>query len=150
MRGMSERPEQRPEGTLIGRAQKRSRMSQREAATRAGISEARWRNIVSGYQTISAGQYAPIKGPADTVARMAQVVGVTAEELADAGEREDAAQELRALPPLEEPLAEPSVAELAAELAAERERRADLERRIADIERREQERIRAQTEGKTG
>jgi transcriptional regulator with XRE-family HTH domain len=94
--GMGNRPEQRPEGRLIGLAQKRSRLSQRQAAKRAGMSEARWRNIVSGYQSVSAGVYIPVRGPAETVARMAQVVGVTPKQLAEAG-REDAAEELRDL-----------------------------------------------------
>lgn len=53
-----------------------------------------------------------MSGSADTLARMAQVVGVTPEQLADAG-REDAAEELRALPPLDQPAPEPTVADLA-------------------------------------
>lgn len=92
---MSDRPEQRPEGRLIAAAQKRHRTSNREAAPRAGISEARWRHIVTGYRS-EAGQYIPVRGPAETLARMAQVVGVTPEELEEA-DREDAAAELREL-----------------------------------------------------
>lgn len=122
---MSDRPEQRPEGRLIALAQKRARISQREAAKRAGISEARWRNIVSGYQTISAGVYAPVRGPADTVARMAQAVDVTAEQLT-AADRADAAEVLQFLtdadmPPL--PPVEPSDDELDAMIEAAREDR---------------------------
>ncbi|MEU0276067.1 hypothetical protein [Streptomyces sp. NPDC006307] len=67
-------------------------MSARSAASQAGLSDARWRQIVSGYQSVS-GAYVPVRAPAETLARMAQVVGVSAEELAEAG-REDAAQEL--------------------------------------------------------
>jgi hypothetical protein len=93
---MSDRPEQPPEGRLIAMALKRSKLSGRKAANRAGMSEGRWRQIVSGYQTISQGVYAPVHGPAETVARMAQVVGVTPEELDDA-DRPDAAEELRHL-----------------------------------------------------
>lgn len=93
---MEDRPEQQPEGRLIALAQKRARLSQREAARRAGMSEARWRNIVSGYQTVSAGVHAPVRGPADTIARMAQAVGVTPENLG-AVDREDAAEILREL-----------------------------------------------------
>lgn len=115
---MNERPEQRPEGRLIALAQKHSRMSQREVAKRAGISEARWRNIVSGYQTVSAGTYAAIRGPADTVARMAQAVGVTPEQL-EAADREDAAAELRELPPLQEPEVSADIDEQVEKLTAE-------------------------------
>ena len=98
MRGMEERPEQRPEGALIAAALKRSRMSQRQAAAKADISENRFRAIVHGYQTVSAGTYAPVRGPAETVARIAQAAGVTPEQLEEAG-RPDAAEELRALLP---------------------------------------------------
>lgn len=93
---MSERPEQPDEGRLIGLAQKRSSLSARKAAAEAGLSEGRWRQIVSGYQTVSAGVYAPVRGPAETLARMAQVVSVTPEQLEQVG-RPDAASELREL-----------------------------------------------------
>ena len=141
---MSGRPAQRPEGKLIERAQKRSSLSQRQAAPLAGISENHWRNIVKGYSTVSAGVTAPIRGHAETVARMAQVVGVTPEQLTEAG-RDDAAVELRALPPIEHTGPEPTVAELRAEIEAERAKREVLERRIVEIERRERERIQEQT-----
>lgn len=144
---MSDRPEQRPEGALIGRAQKHSRMSQREAAARASISEARWRNIVSGYQTVSAGVYAPVRGPADTIARMARAVGITPGQLAEAG-RDDAAAELSDLPPLEEEQPEPTVAELAAQLAEEKQARMNLERRFDELLAQREEEKRNQ--GKTG
>jgi len=70
-------------------------MSAREAARRAGISQGRWRQIAGGYQVISPGVYAEVRGPAATLAKMAAVAGVTAAELRAAG-REDAAQELAA------------------------------------------------------
>ncbi|WNI16436.1 helix-turn-helix domain-containing protein [Actinacidiphila sp. ITFR-21] len=104
---MTERPEAQPEGKLIEDALKTTGISQREAARRIGLSDARWRQIVSGYQSIS-GYKAPVRGPAATVARMAHIVGVTPDQLADAG-RDDAAAKLRditekeretALPPL--------------------------------------------------
>jgi transcriptional regulator with XRE-family HTH domain len=91
---MHERPEQPPEGALIGMAQKRSPLSARKAAEMAGLSEGRWRQIVSGYQTVSKGVYAPVHAPAETLARMARAVGVTPEQLEEAG-RADAAAELR-------------------------------------------------------
>lgn len=92
---MSEHPDPPPEGVLIQTALERMRpkLSVRAAAPRAGIGEARWRQIVKGYVTVS-GTDVPVAGPAETVARMAQVVGVTPDELAAAG-REDAAEELR-------------------------------------------------------
>ncbi|MCF3960342.1 hypothetical protein L1885_01385 [Streptomyces fuscigenes] len=73
----------------------------REAAKRAGMSDARWRQISSGYQTVS-GEQIPVTGPAETVARMSQVVGVTAEELQRAG-RDDAAAALEEITPLPQP-----------------------------------------------
>lgn len=93
MLSMSERPEQPAWGLLIGRAQKDAGLSARKAAQIAGISEGRWRQIVSGSVSVSTGVFAPVHGPANTVARMAQAVGVTPRQLIDAG-REDAADEL--------------------------------------------------------
>lgn len=120
---MDERPAQRPEGALIAAALKRSRMSQRQAAAQAGISENRLRAIVHGYQTVSAGVYAPVKGPADTVARIAEVVGVTPEQLEEAG-RPDVAAELRDLTQVDEPRSPMDKAE---EMMAENE---ELARRL--------------------
>ncbi|MEU7092935.1 helix-turn-helix domain-containing protein [Kitasatospora aureofaciens] len=89
---MSTRPTPPPEAALLKAALKRSRISQRAAADQAGISEARWRQITSGYQSVS-GTPVPIRAPADTLARMAQAVGITATELTEAG-RADAAEKL--------------------------------------------------------
>jgi transcriptional regulator with XRE-family HTH domain len=141
MCGMTDRPVQRPEGALIGRAQKRSGLSQRAAARLAGISENHWRNIVKGYSTVSAGVTAPIKGNADTVARMAQAVGVTPEELEEVG-REDAAAVLRGLPPLEEFKPAKTVEELAAEVAALRREYAQVRRELDEVLSRERGRRR--------
>lgn len=98
---VNERPAPPAEGSLITAALKSSKLSAREAARRAGISEGRWRQISQGFQTVSR-QHVPVRGPADTVARMAQVVGVTPEQLDEVG-RADAAEELRALPSPPEP-----------------------------------------------
>jgi transcriptional regulator with XRE-family HTH domain len=81
----------------VTRALARAKLSAREAARRAGISEGRWRQIASGYQVVSAGVYAPVRGPAQTLARMAAVVGVTPAQLRQAG-RPDAAKALAAAP----------------------------------------------------
>lgn len=92
---MSQRPEQPREGALIKASLKRTGKSARKAAREAGMSEGRWRQIVDGYQIVSAGVYAPVRGPAETVARMASVAGVLPDDLEAAG-RGDAAAELRA------------------------------------------------------
>jgi hypothetical protein len=90
---MTERPEPPPWGTLITAALVRQGLSAREAARRAGLSEGRWRQVTSGYQVVSPGVYAEVRGPAGTVARMAAVVGLTPEQLQAAG-RPDAADAL--------------------------------------------------------
>jgi hypothetical protein len=92
---MPERPAPPPWGALIMTALAREGLSVREAARRAGLSEGRWRQITAGYQIVSPGVYAEVHGPAATIARMAWVVGVTAEQLSDVG-RDDAAQLLAA------------------------------------------------------
>jgi hypothetical protein len=68
-------------------------MSAREAARRAGLSEGRWRQITAGYQVVSPGVYAHVRGPAATLARMAAVAGVSPAQLRAAG-RDDAASVL--------------------------------------------------------
>jgi transcriptional regulator with XRE-family HTH domain len=97
MAGMTTKPDPQPEGKLITDARKHARLSGREAARRAGISEGRWRQIVNGYMVVTKGVYSPVVGaPAETIARMAQSVDVTPEQLESAG-RADAAEELRKL-----------------------------------------------------
>ncbi|UWE07501.1 helix-turn-helix domain-containing protein [Actinacidiphila bryophytorum] len=90
---MTERPEAPPEGALLKRALVAARISQREAARRSGISETRWRQLVSGYQVVSRNKV-PVRSPDETLARMARAVGVTAEELEEA-DRGKAAAVLR-------------------------------------------------------
>jgi hypothetical protein len=87
---MTERPEPPPWGALITAALVRNGLSARAAARRAGLSEGRWRQITGGYQVVSPGVYAEVRGPAGTVARMAAVAGVTPAQLRAAG-RDDAA-----------------------------------------------------------
>ncbi len=88
---MTERPAPPPWGALITAAQASEGISAREAARRAGLSEGRWRQITGGYQVVSPGVYAQVRGPAGTLAKMAAVVGVTPAQLRAAG-REDAAK----------------------------------------------------------
>jgi transcriptional regulator with XRE-family HTH domain len=90
---MTERPDVPLEAVLLKTALTASPLSQRAAAERAGISESRWRQLVSGYQVVS-GTKAPTRSPDDTLARMARAVDVTPEQLAAAG-REGAAEVLR-------------------------------------------------------
>jgi hypothetical protein len=90
---MTGRPEPPPWGALITAALASEGISAREAARRAGLSEGRWRQITGGYQVVSPGVYAQVRGPAATLARMASVVGVTPAQLRGAG-RDDAATAL--------------------------------------------------------
>lgn len=65
-----------------------------EAARRAEISDSRWRQICQGYQMVN-GNPVPIKpAPAETIARMARVVGVAGFQLREKG-RPDAADALQ-------------------------------------------------------
>jgi transcriptional regulator with XRE-family HTH domain len=91
-----------PEGRIIEEAREKRRLSQNKAAERAGLSGTRWRQIVTGTASGGKGIQIPVRGRAETVARMAQVVGVMPEQLAQA-DREDAAEELRGLAPPESP-----------------------------------------------
>ncbi len=87
---MADRPEPPPWGAMITAALAGRGMSAREAARRAGLSEGRWRQVTGGYQVVSPGVYAQVRGPAATLARMAAVAGVTPDQLRSAG-RSDAA-----------------------------------------------------------
>lgn len=91
-------PKPTPEGKLIAQRREaiRPKLSQNRAAKAIGLSGNRWRHIEKGFQTVAAGIKAPVMGPADTLAKMAQLVGVTSDELIAAG-RQDAADELAAL-----------------------------------------------------
>ena len=113
---------------MIAEALKRIRpkLSVREAARRAGISEGWWRQVVRGYQPLKGGGKAPMTGSAATVAAMAQVVGVTPEQLEAVG-RGDAAEELRTL--LASDTA-PDVADLVARVAELRAEADRLERQL--------------------
>lgn len=81
-----------PEAAVISAALKRSSLSQREASRRVGISEAWWRRVIAGHT-----QGVPANADPVTVAKMANVVGVTPEQLEEAGGRAEVIEELRAL-----------------------------------------------------
>lgn len=81
---------QRPEGALIETAAAAKGMSGRKAAHAAGLSDARWRQIVNGFVTVGVGQKVEVVAPDATLARMAQVLDVMPDQLREAG-RPDAA-----------------------------------------------------------
>jgi transcriptional regulator with XRE-family HTH domain len=71
-------------------------MSRRQAAVKAGISASQWSDVERGHKKAGSGVTVPVKATPETLAKMAQVAGVSADDLAAAG-RADAAAELRAL-----------------------------------------------------
>lgn len=95
---MTTTPQAPPEAELIRcKREAPPRMSKRRAASLIGISEGWWRQLEAGGRWYR-GRWEPQAGSAATIARMARAVGVTAEELDDAG-RGDAAAEFRAAEP---------------------------------------------------
>ncbi|MEU0059868.1 helix-turn-helix transcriptional regulator [Streptomyces sp. NPDC006334] len=96
-------PQPPTEAVIIKQALRRARLSGREAARRAGLSETRWRQIVNGYQDVG-GVRIGVIAPDETLVRMAQVVGLTSDQLREAG-RESAADLLDEL--AEPPTASP-------------------------------------------
>jgi transcriptional regulator with XRE-family HTH domain len=90
------RAHQRAEGKLIEHAMKVKHLSARKAADLAGMSDSRWRQIVNGYASAGGGRVNPVRGPDETIARMARVTGVTPEQLREA-DRTDAADLLLTL-----------------------------------------------------
>lgn len=80
------------EGELIEAARDRIGLSQNAAAREIGISGTRWRQIIRGSGTAE-GVRVAVRGGADTVARMAALVGVTASQMEEAG-RVDVARKL--------------------------------------------------------
>jgi transcriptional regulator with XRE-family HTH domain len=113
--GMTDEKKQTREGALIDAARLRRSLKIRRVAPEAGISEGRWRQIVNGYQSAGRGQVVDVIAPAETLARMAKAVGVTATELRKAG-RTDAALELERLVVFEQ---QPTKAADAARIARE-------------------------------
>lgn len=94
-----------PEAELIERLRKAlsPRLSVSRAAKAAGISEGRWRQIAKGYQQATPDLRLPVRAPADTLARMARVVGATPDQLEQVG-RDDAAAVLNNNPTAREEL----------------------------------------------
>lgn len=71
-------------------------LSRRQAAAKAGISASQWSDVERGHKKAGGGVIVPVQATAETLARMARVVGVSADDLAATG-REDAADQLRTL-----------------------------------------------------
>lgn len=84
-------PEQRPEGKLIQEALKADGRSIRQVAPLAGMSDARWRQLVKGSLAVGSDHVTEQIAPAATLARMAYVVGVTPGQLTKAGRKDAAA-----------------------------------------------------------
>lgn len=61
-----------PLGTYL--REQRGRMSIREAARRADISESRWRQVEAGYQQMAGGVQVPVHPRAETVAAMCRAI----------------------------------------------------------------------------
>lgn len=80
---------QTPEGRLL--SDLRGRLSIKKAASAVAMSDTRWRQIESGYQTPSAGTRIPVKAPAATLADMVLSLGGQPNDLRFAG-RADAAE----------------------------------------------------------
>lgn len=95
---MSVHPQAPPEAALIRQRREAAipEMSRRQAAAKAAISPSQWSDVERGYKRAGSGVVVPVQSTADTLARMARVVGVSADDLAAAG-RQDAARQLRSL-----------------------------------------------------
>lgn len=93
MRAQSEAP---AEAELIRRRRESAvpALSRRQAAAKAGISPSQWGDVERGTKNAGSGVIAPARATAGTLARMAQAIGVTPDELTAAGRR-DAATQLR-------------------------------------------------------
>lgn len=101
------RPEPPREAPLIDAARRRARITVREAARQSRVSEAHWRQIISGYESLGGGEYREVHAKPETLARIAQVVGITPDQLIKVG-REDAARALEEITPDPAPEPEPA------------------------------------------
>lgn len=96
MRAVSTRYDPPEEADLIRRSREAAvpPMSRRQAAAKAGISPSQWSDVERGHKMAGPGVIVPVRATPETLARMAQAVGVNDVELVAAG-REDAAQQFR-------------------------------------------------------
>jgi len=86
-------PTRPPEGALLRLVRLAAGMSVQDAATAAGISKARWSQVVGGHES-RRGRTQPVVASDGLLARMAAAVGVDADRIEQAG-RPDAAEVLR-------------------------------------------------------
>jgi hypothetical protein len=94
--------EQPPEMALIERMREAPpKLAVSQAAKQAKIHESRWRQLAKGYQQVTSDTRVPTKAPAETLARMADAVGVSPAQLKEVGRADAAAalQELLRNPP---------------------------------------------------
>lgn len=86
-----------PLGVLLenSRLRRRPRLSQNAVAKAAGTSPTTYRRVISGISRFG-GQDVPFNASAETVARIADVLGITPDELYGVGSKE-ASEELRIL-----------------------------------------------------
>lgn len=86
-----------PLGRLLesAREARRPKLSQNATAKAAGISPTTYRRVIRGIARLG-GRDVAFDGTPESIARIARVLGVTPEQLEEAG-RTDAAEELRAL-----------------------------------------------------
>lgn len=80
---MTEQTDQWPLGRLMTESRAALRLSKRQAASRAGISETRWRQLEAGFETIR-GQNFPVKTTPETVARIASALSQSADKFLSA------------------------------------------------------------------
>lgn len=132
---MAENEYQRPEGKVLGDAMKRSGKSARKIAPDTGLTDSRLRHIVNGYQPVGQGQKIVVVAPAETLARVAQALGVSADQLDEAG-RSDAADLLRDMPEPIKETPEPNVAEMMREIL---QRQRAMEQRLDELARNQSE-----------
>jgi transcriptional regulator with XRE-family HTH domain len=86
-------------GAEIRAAREALNLSKRAAAQRAGVSEARWRQIENGVQYVN-GEPTPTRTTAETLVRIVQSIGLDVDRMLDlAGFPPGAADVVRSTPP---------------------------------------------------
>lgn len=100
-RSTDDRRDMPPIGRLIEDARERAGMSQRTAAAVIGISGRGWGYLVNGFK-IEGGEQVRTGGRPETLARMAQVVGLTPKQVEPV--RADVAEYMRRRPSIDQPV----------------------------------------------
>lgn len=91
-----EKPARPPEAVLLRTLREAADLTQAQAATAAGMSDARWSQAENGYESRK-GVYVPVRVKPGNLARMFRVVGASPERVAAEGHRDDAATILEEL-----------------------------------------------------